>query len=418
MDYENAVKFYYDAGKFRHEPSLEPMRQLCRKLGDPQKDLHFVHIAGTNGKGSCAAMMSAVLQKSGRRVGLFTSPDLVDFAERIQVNQVYITHYDLARLTERVAEVAAEVGALSFFELVTACAFLYFAEQRCDIVVLECGLGGLYDATNLIEVPDLCILMPIGLDHTALLGDTLAAIAGEKAGIIKYECPAVSAAQEPEALAVIRERCQSMNAPLSVVDINSVRPVHAGVDGQIFHYYNMENIHLRLLGLHQCENAAAVIEAARILGVDDRTIRAGLSEARWPCRMEPVLKDPLFLLDGAHNPHGAAALAESLKAYFPARKFCFIFGVMADKDWRGVLREITPIAAKILCIEPPDERALRAQELAQSIDGVEAEVCRSLYEALDKALHSHLPCCACGSLYYIGLLREKLLKQTQGAICL
>lgn len=416
MDYENAVKFYYDAGKFRHEPSLEPMRQLCRRLGDPQKNLRFVHIAGTNGKGSCAAMMSAVLEKSGRRVGLFTSPDLVDFAERIQIDRVNITHYDLARLTERVAEAAAEVGALSFFELVTACAFLYFAEQRCDIVVLECGLGGKYDATNIIEVPDLSIIMPIGFDHTALLGDTLAAIAGEKAGIIKYECPVVSAAQAPEALAVIREYCRSMNAPLSLVDINSLQPIQAGVDGQIFHYYNMRNIHLRLLGLHQCENAAAVIEAARILGLDDDTIRAGLADARWPCRMEPVLKDPLFLLDGAHNPHGAAALAASLKACFPEQKFCFIFGVMADKDWRGVLREITPVAAKILCIEPPDERALNAQELAQSIEGVESEVCRSLDEALEKALASRLPCCACGSLYYIGLLREQILKLPRGGI--
>lgn len=416
MDYENAVKFYYNAGKFRHEPSLEPMRQLCRKLGDPQKKLRFVHIAGTNGKGSCAAMMSAVLEKSGRRVGLFTSPDLVDFAERIQIDRVYITHSDLARLTEQVAEAAKEVGALSFFELVTACAFLYFAEQRCDIVVLECGLGGQYDATNIIEVPAVSILMPIGLDHTALLGDTLAAIAGEKAGIFKYECPVVSAVQKHEALAVIRDRCRRMNAPLSLVDINSIQPIQAGVDGQIFHYYNMENIHLPLLGLHQCENAAAVIEAARILGIEDDIIRAGLAAARWPCRMEAVLKDPLFLLDGAHNPHGAAALASSLKTYFSEQKFCFIFGVMADKDWRGVLHELLPIAARILCIEPPDERALNAQELAQSIEGVEAEVCRDLEEALDRALHSHLPCCACGSLYYIGLLREKILQQTQGGI--
>ena len=409
MEHENALKFYLDAIQFSHGPSLELMAELCRRLGDPQKKLPCIHIAGTNGKGSCAAMLSSIFRAAGKKTGLFTSPHLVDFGERIQINGVYITPEEIAALTPRIAKAARDLPPLSFFELVTALAFLHFAQKECDMVVLECGLGGRYDATNLIPSPLCSVLMPIGLDHTAVLGGSLAAIAGEKAGILKPGCPAVCAPQSPEAMEVISRTAEELNCPLKVVDIKSLSVQRHNLHGQQFHYKNMRNVHLSLLGPHQAKNAAAAIECARLLGLDDGVIRRGLSNTVWPCRFEPVEKDPPFLLDAAHNPHGAEALVKGLESYFPGEKFCFILGVMADKDWPGLLPLLEPVAEKFLCIAPDNPRALPAKELADRIRNVPAEACDSLEAALNRARESGRPVCACGSLYFIGHLR-KLLK--------
>lgn len=412
MEYENALKFYLDAVKFSHEPTLDLMTQLCRRLGDPQKHLSFVHIAGTNGKGSCAAMLASVLEAAGRRTGRFTSPHLVDFRERIQINGVYINPESMVRLTARIARACEGLPPLSFFELVTALAFLYFEEENCDVVVLECGLGGRYDATNVIPAPLCSVIMPIGLDHTAVLGDSLSRIAGEKAGILRPGVPAVLAPQEKEALEVLRAAAQKVNSPLHLVDITKITPLVHSRSGQIFHYKKVRNIHLPLLGEHQLENAACVLEAARILALPEDAVRWGLFTTIWPCRFELVKKSPPFLLDGAHNPHGAAALVRSLQAYFPGKKFCFVLGVLQDKDWKALLPLVTPVAERILCITPDNPRALPAAELAGTIRDVPAQACDSLEQALDLALESGLPCCAFGSLYSVGYIRQ-ILKRTQ-----
>lgn len=409
MTYDEAFDFYQNAGKFHHEPTLERMKMLCRALGDPQRSLRFVHIAGTNGKGSCAAMLEAMCRASGMKTGLFTSPDLVDYAERVRVDGVNITHNDIARLTECIRAAAEALPPLSFFELVTALGFLYFAEQDCDIVILECGLGGRYDATNVVEAPEISVIMPIGYDHTAVLGSTLSQIAGEKAGIIKPRRPVVCTRQETEALAVIRQTCYEQNAPLHMVDINSITPLSDSLDGQSFRYRD-RTLCIPLLGAHQLENAAAAIECAQLLGLHDEAIRDGLSAAHWPCRLEVIERKPPFILDGAHNPHGAAALAKGLRHYFPNARFCFIIGCMADKDADGILAAVMPLAEQICCVAPNSDRALDATELAARIKDVPAIPCASAAEAIEQARKTGLPVCVCGSLYLVGAIQEYVKK--------
>ena len=293
----------------------------------------------------------------------------------------------------------------------TAAAFLYFAERRCDYVVLETGLGGRLDATNVIEKPAVSVIMPIGLDHTAVLGTTLAAISWEKAGIIKPGCPVVCARQEPEALEVIAQRCREVGAPLHSVDINYLHPLSHSLAGQRFSYGDMTDLALPLLGPHQLENACAAIEAGRALGLDEAHIRAGLAGTQWPCRFEYVPGKPAFVLDGAHNGHGAAALAAGLRDYFSGQKLTFLMGVMADKPWREMLALFEPLAARFVCIAPEEgSRSLPAADLAAAVKSVPAQAADSLTEALAMCRTYPEPVCACGSLYYIGRLRA-LLKE-------
>ena len=251
------LQFYTDTPKFTHAPGLDVMRALCARLGDPQRGLKCVHIAGTNGKGSCAAMVSAMLRAAGHKTGLYTSPDLTGPWERMQVDGVYINIPDFARITAKVKAACAGLEEPSYFEKMSAAAFLWFQEQRCDYVVLETGLGGRLDATNVIEIPAVSVIMPIGMDHMAVLGDTLAAIAGEKAGIIKPACPAVTAAQPTEALAVIQDRAKAVGAPLHEVDITKLTVLSRSPAGQRFSYGELEDAALPLLGRHQAENACA-----------------------------------------------------------------------------------------------------------------------------------------------------------------
>ena len=404
------LQFYTDTPKFTHAPGLEVMERLCARLGDPQRRLRCVHIAGTNGKGSCAAMVCAMLRASGRRTGLYTSPDLTGPWERIKVDGVDIDLKDFAAVTEQVKAACGGLEELSFFEKLTAAAFLYFAGRRCDTVVLEAGLGGRLDATNVIEKPAVSVIMPIGLDHTAVLGGTPEAIAGEKAGIIKPGCPAVCAPRTPEAEAVIRARCGAVGAPLHLVDITQIHPLSHDLSGQRFSYGDMDDIGLALLGRHQVENACAAIEAGRALGLCEADIRRGLATVRWPCRFEYIPGAPPLLLDGAHNGHGAGALAAGLRDYFPGRQFTVLMGVMEDKPWREMVDVLTPLAARFVCIAPEGPRALPAETLAAAVRGVAAETANGLDQALALCRAHEEPVCACGSLYYIGYLRERSLK--------
>ena len=403
------LQFYTATPKFTHAPGLAVMRALCARLGDPQRGLRCIHIAGTNGKGSCAAMTAAVLRAAGYRTGLYTSPDLTGPWERIKVDGVDINLSDFAAVTDRVRAACAGLDEPSYFEKMTAAAFLYFAGKRCDHVVLETGLGGRLDATNVIEKPAVSVLVPIGLDHTAVLGGTLEAVAGEKAGIIKPGCPVVCAPQPPQALAVIQARCQAVDAPLHIVDITKLQYGSASLLGQRFSYGDMARVDIALLGRHQAANACAVIETAQLLGLAREEVRSGLRAARWPCRFEYVPGTPPFILDGAHNPHGAAALAAGLGEYLPGQKCTMLMGVMGDKDWRGILDLMEPLAARFVCVTPEEgPRALPAAELAGAVRSVPARTADSLDEALEICGGYREPVCAFGSLYYIGHLRRLL----------
>lgn len=406
METLSFLEFYTATPKYTHAPGLDVMRALMTRLGDPQTGLRCVHIAGTNGKGSCAAMTASVLQAAGYRTGLFTSPDLLDMAERIRLNGVNITHSDFEAVTHRVKAACQGLEEPSYFEKITAAAFLYFAEQNCDYVVLETGLGGRLDATNILQSPACSVIMPIGFDHTCVLGSTLPSIASEKAGILKPGCPAVCAPQNQDALAVIQATAAETCSPLRLVDITNIRPRSHSPAGQRFSYRDMENVEISLLGAHQIQNACAVIEAARTLGIGNAAIRSGLKAARWPCRFEYIPGAPPFLLDGAHNAHGAASLAAGLRDYFPGQKFTMVMGVMADKDYTDILALMEPLAKRFITLAPDSPRAMPPEELAAMIRTVPALAAESIEQAVALAKGWGDPVCAFGSLYYIGSVRE------------
>lgn len=409
MEKLSFLEFYTATPKYTHAPGLAVMGALMDRLENPQRALRCVHIAGTNGKGSCAAMTAAVLQAAGYRTGLFTSPDLCGMEERIRVDGVNITLSDFRSVTARVKAACTGLNEPSYFEKITAAAFLYFAEQNCDYVVLETGLGGRLDATNILETPACSVIMPIGFDHTGVLGDTLAAIAGEKAGIIKPGVPVVCAPQKDEAIKVIRQAASDRGCPFYIVNITKIRSLSHSPAGQLFSYKNMEQIELSLLGAHQVQNACAVIEIAQALGIEASAIRAGLKATKWPCRFEYIPGAPPFLLDGAHNAHGAAALAAGLRDYFPGQKFTMVMGVMADKDYTEILALMEPMAARFICLAPDSPRAMPPAELAALIKTVPAETADSIEEAIAKARAYGDPVCAFGSLYYIGTVRRLIL---------
>ena len=404
-------------------PGLARSRELLGLLGDPQKKLKFVHIAGTNGKGSTAAMLAAVLQSAGYRTGLYTSPHLLRFHERMRVNGEEIDDASLIALTNTVRQAAAQMREMpTGFEIMTAIAFLYFVQERCDIVSLEVGLGGRMDSTNVIPAPEVCVVMNIGLEHTAILGDTLEKIAAEKCGIIKRGAHAVLFGQTEGVEAVAREKCTQEGVALTVTAQEKLERISSSLDGQVFKYRGRGPYHLRLLGEYQLLNALTVIDtctALRSRGWEklmDEAIDSGLSAARWPGRLELLRRSPDFIVDGAHNPQCVDALMDSLAALYSGKKLIFLTGVLRDKDWQQMLRRALPLAKAFVVITPPSVRALDENELtgwlrAQGIEAIPAAgtddgVRRALAMAgKDDAI------CSWGSLYFTGEVRKALTEQ-------
>lgn len=401
------------------KPGLARIRALLAALDHPERRLKFIHIAGTNGKGSTAAMLAAVLRQSGFRTGLFTSPYLQRFHERMQVDGQPIPDRELAAVTETVAPLAeAMADRPTEFEMMTAVALQWFSDRKCDVVVLETGLGGRLDATNVIEHPEVCVITAIGLDHTAILGDTLPAIAAEKAGILKPGVPAVLY-QAPEAVeAVVRNACREKNCPLTTADFSALRVHRDDLSGQVFDYGPWKALRLSLLGAHQRKNAAVVLETVtqlRRLGwaIPDRAVYGGLAAARWPGRFEILRRAPIFLADGGHNPQCAEALAANLAHYFPGRPIRFLLGVMADKDWRTVMDTVAPFAGSFCAVTPDNPRALPAGELGAYLErfGKPVAVCPSVEAGVEALLTQAGPddvICSFGSLFLTGEVRTLL----------
>lgn len=414
-DLEEALSFIQETSWLGCRPGLERIRQLTALLGNPQDDLRFIHIAGTNGKGSTAAMLSAILMKSGYRTGLFTSPHLSRYNERIQLNGVEISNADLCAAAREMKQAADQMPEPpTEFERFTALSLLYFRKQRCDIVVWETGMGGRLDSTNVIPPPEAAVITSIGLDHTEYLGDTLPKIAAEKVGIIKSNVPVILARQEPEVEETIRKRCFACACPLTVTEL-PVRMAQT-LDGQYFSYRERRNLHLRLLGTHQCGNAAVVLDTIDTLRrkgwmIPESAIEAGLSEVVWHARLEVLSRDPLFILDGAHNPQGMAVLSDSLRELLPNGRAVFLLGVLSDKDYRTMLTPLLPLSARFLCLTPDSPRALHGESLAAYLRtlGAEALACENLTAALRMALEDNLPIVFCGSLYLAGAVRDTFL---------
>lgn len=401
-----------------HAPGLERIRTLLHALGDPQKELKFVHVAGTNGKGSVCAYLASVLRCAGYRVGLCTSPFLEDFRERIQVDGKLIPPEVLGELTE-LARPAAEAmeDHPTEFELITAVAMLYFRRCRCDIVVLEVGLGGALDASNVIDVPEAAVITAMGMDHAAILGPTLGDIAAAKAGIIKPGGAVVSFGGCPEADAVIRERCREQGAQLTEVDFSRLRVVGTGLDGTDLEFAPYGALHVPLVGLYQAKNAAVAVTTVEVLEkrgweISRRALEQGLASVCWPGRLEVVRRaGPVILRDGAHNAHGMAATVESLRALFPGKKLTILMGVMADKDVEDMLKLLAPIAGQVFTVRLESPRAMPAEELAALVNryGVPAVPCAGVaagLQAAAEAAGADGAVCALGSLYLVGEVRR------------
>lgn len=443
MNYREALDYMEQIGQYGIVPGLDSIRQLVGRLGDPQKELRFIHVAGTNGKGSVCAFLSSVLQQGGYRVGKYNTPAVLDFREEIQVNGSYITKAAVSRYVEQIKGVCDRMAAEGLphptpFEVKTAMAFLYFRDKRCDIVVMETGMGGLLDATNIVEGTCVAVLTSISADHMGFLGKTLGEIAAQKAGIIKKGCRVVSAAQAPEVMEAIAQRAAGLGCPLTVADAKAAEHVRFGLEKQRFDYGGLKKLEITLAGQYQIENALTALEGLhaleswiledrkrrdeisqggelcgaleaekpgdgisqdgepgdgepgdglserRRLGsgnrkweypVSEEKLRQGMAQARWPGRFEIVGRKPYFILDGAHNEDAARRLAQSVELYFPGRRIISIMGMLRDKEYDKVIGLTHGLADQIITVTPPaNPRALSAYELAAAVSKVHSKV--------------------------------------------
>lgn len=406
---------------------LERIRDLLERMGRPQDRLKFVHVAGTNGKGSTCAFIAGVLQEAGYRTGLFTSPYIITFEERIRVDGENIAMDELRDVTlfvrKHAEDMAGETGEHpTEFELMTAVAFEHFARSQCDIVVCEVGMGGRLDSTNIIDVPEVCVITNIALDHTSMLGDTVEAIAREKAGIIKPGAQVVSWLQDnATAMNVIRDAAMACGADVVVPSFHALRERPVNGSKRPFSYKGVEYT-TQLLGTYQPFNAVVAIEAIEALRrcgwtVSDEALVKGIAETRWPGRFEVVeAGPPTVIVDGGHNPQGAAVLAESLLDVFPDKRIVFVMSVLADKDYVGMIEQVAGLGSAFVCATPPNPRALSARDLAFAIrervgKKVRVEEACGFPTAMKRARElagSDGVICAFGSLYSIAEIKAAL----------
>ena len=419
MNVNEAIEYIHSVFWKGSIPGLERTQELLAKMGNPEKKLKFVHIAGTNGKGSTAAMTASILQQAGYRVGLYTSPYIYRFHERMQVNGVEISDEDLIAVTEFVKPLAQSMAqSPTEFELVCGIAFEYFLRQHCDIVVLEVGMGGAMDATNVIECPEVAVITNIGLDHTDVLGDTVEKIAATKAGIFKEGGNAVIYRGSESVEKVFEDICAERHVSLKKADFDSLKLHSHGLEGQVFDCGDRKELQLPLLGVHQLKNAAVVLGIVDTLiekgwNISEQNIRDGLQFARWPGRFDIVGRDPLFIIDGGHNPQCIEALVVNIQDYLKDRKVIALTGVLADKDYADMYKPVMPYVQEFVCVTPPNPRKLDAAELAKHLQsvGAKATPCASVEEGVAAArkLAGHDGVVLCfGSLYTIGSIKEAM----------
>lgn len=401
MNYEEARVYLDNVAKYGSVLGLDAMRELLRRLGNPEKGRKIVHIAGTNGKGSVLAFLSTVLTESGYRVGRYISPTLFSYRERIQVDGEYIEKEPLARLVTRIREASEAMDrdglrTPTAFEIETALGLLYFAEKKCDIVVLETGMGGRDDATNAIAEVMMEIFASISLDHLGVLGNDLTEIAECKADIIRKNSLVISAFQKEEAAEVLKRTAAERNAKLITVDPGQISDVKYGYEEQSFSYGAEKNIRIHLAGAYQIENAALAWEAVqglRSLGfrISDEAFRRGMEKTVWRGRFTCIHREPLVIMDGAHNEDAAKKLAASIETYFPGRKISYIMGVFKDKEYEKVIRITAPYAAKVTAVETPgNSRALPKEELKKVWEtfGVPVTTADTIAEAVKENITS------------------------------
>ncbi len=439
VDYSLTRNLEYSPDKF----NLDRMKMLAAELNDPQTKYPVVHIAGTKGKGSTAAMIASILMAADYRTGFYISPHLVDFAERIQVNNLPIPHGTLNKLIEQMKPLVEKIGRLTTFEITTALAFEAFRRQHVDVAVVEVGLGGRLDSTNIVN-PELSVITSLSMDHMKVLGDTLEKIAAEKAGIIKPGKPVVSAPQQPDALAVIQKRVVETNSQFTLVGRDlQTRLVKHTLDGQWFEikatntndaagtnedvglfppdFENGADFYIPLLGRHQVDNAATAIASImklRTLGFDvsEKAIQDGLASVNWPCRFEVLSRDPLLVVDSAHNRDSARKLRQTMEDYFPGKPVTLIFGASEDKDINGMFSELLPMCSRLILTRSTHPRAADLNTLIKSAGSFSCSVVTadSIEIALKFSLDPGEPdgvVLAAGSLFVAAAVRETWEKQ-------
>lgn len=443
--YDEVINIIQNTRRFGDYTGYEVSKRMLEQLGNPQCGIPFVHVAGTNGKGSTTAFLCKILEQTGKKIGMFTSPHLITFEERIRINGQYISKEDVTRLGNKLLEMEFDVPP-TMFDYCLAMAVLYFKEQGCDLMVMETGIGGRYDSTNALGKPEVSVITKIGYDHTAILGETLEEIAGEKAGIMKEGSPVVIQSQQEEARRVLLDNYKTINnfskRPKSMPELYEV------TREDLLYAASLPR---KMLGEFQVENSATAILAARIVlkkwqrqnpqmtDTDiERYIHDGIAATFWKGRMELVNEHPFFMIDGAHNAHGVHALAESLKNLYPDEKFHFIMAVMADKDYEDMIEELLPLAIDFVTVTPESNRALQAKDLAECIEakGIKASYSNdmeavirpllphkeepdevSIISKADGETHIYLAgswhkTVAFGSLYFIGAIEEMIEKYT------
>ena len=419
MNYEETIAYIHSAYWKGTKDGLQRTRELLSLLGDPQDKLRFVHVAGTNGKGSTCAMLSSILQAAGYRTGLYTSPYVNRFNERIALNGTPISDQDLVDIFERIRPIVdAMANPPSEFELITCAAMLFYWERRCDIVVLEVGMGGEFDSTNVIKTPLLAIITAMGFDHMQYLGNTMTEIASAKAGIIKPGGTTLIYGENPEADRVFQDTCDRMGSRLVVTDHSRITDHAHTLHGHDLSFGPYAHIRLPLIGSHQVKNAAVVLTAVEELqkvglSIPDRAVYEGMASVWWPARMELLSEKPVFLLDGGHNPHGFRAAAATLSELFPDQKVTVMMGVMADKDHGDMIRHLLPLAKRFIAVRPDSPRAMSDEALAEEICsmGGTAVPGGTVKHGVDLMLSEAKPddvLLAIGSLYMAGDIRAAM----------
>lgn len=424
MNYDQAIEEINSLLVFGIKPGLERIKKLLSLMGNPQDDLHFVHVAGTNGKGSTCTMLSYILEQAGYKTGLFTSPYIIDFRERFQINNSMIDKCEVAELTEHIMPLIEEMAKngeiITEFEFITAMAFKWFADKECDIVVLETGMGGRFDATNVITNPLVSIITSISLDHTKILGDTLSKIAYEKAGIIKNNSLTVlSSTQEKEVIDVISSVSNKKNSELIISNFNELSIVSSSLNGSEA-LYKGNKYDLPLIGTHQLDNLSLVLTSIELLNksgytIDNEATKAGLSNTKIPARLEVISLSPLIILDGAHNASGASVLSHFLISELKDKKLTLVIGMLKDKDVKEFAKTVVPLADKVVVTAPLNNRAMSIDNLG----GICETYCDDVSKSYDitTMLRNLISNCkpneaiiVCGSLYLCSDLRAPILK--------
>ena len=400
MTYREAINYIHSIGWRGSKPGLTRIRELLAKLGNPQDDLKFVHVAGTNGKGSTCAMIESILRAAGYHTGLFISPYVYCFNERIQVDGQEIGDEELAELVDVIKPIAEAMEDLpTQFELITAAGMLYYKKKHCDIVVLEVGLGGELDSTNVIRTPEVAVITSIGLDHTAILGTSVIEIAMAKAGIMKEGGSVAICGRNREAMLVFQMKAEKVGANIYRPRYDSIEFKTRTDEKQVFSYASYDDLELPLAGTYQLDNAALAITVAQILqekgwDIPEEAVRKGLANVRWPGRFDIIHRKPTVLIDGSHNPQAIRVTMDTLRSVYGDKKIIFVTGVFADKDYRTMMTELTPLAKFFVATQPVGERGLDAETLAHTVEfmgrmpvkvePVIADACAYAWENADK----------------------------------